>query len=250
MTLSVAFARGSSLPVSMRSETRSISRFPIRPAGWFMAYWSWVKCFACIPINSAPSVHSTSAMLLSAGFCPSKCGLSFCPQKGQSCGLFFLTRMSLRPINTHGDPATWQIWEICMYRVLQSQCPGEDFDMTAFKASWEGTCMRAMATVSPKTIWRAVEVTGAKSKGQSSLCKGRWTDISHIFASLQSWWQATLTSVAPFACTCAHLIWSPLLERSCCSFLCLGCRAYGLPRSGPPSSVRGTKNAARFVEAW
>jgi hypothetical protein len=30
------------------------------------------------------------------------------------------------------------------------------------------TCISAMATVSPKSIWIAVDVTGAKSKGHSS----------------------------------------------------------------------------------
>ena len=35
----------------------------------------------------------------------------------------------------------------------------------------ERTCMRAIATVSPNSIWMAVLVTGARSKGHSSRCR-------------------------------------------------------------------------------
>lgn len=41
------------------------------------------------------------------------------------------------------------------------------------------TCMSAMATVSPKIIWMAVLVTGARSKGHSSRSNGRCTARSH-----------------------------------------------------------------------
>ena len=62
------------------------------------------------------------------------------------------------------------------------------------------TCIKAMATVSPKSICRAVEVTGARSKGQSSRSSGRCTDMSHMLPSLLGSRHATLTSFAPFAC--------------------------------------------------
>lgn len=39
--------------------------------------------------------------------------------------------------------------------------------------------LTATAQVSPKTIWMAVEVTGARSKGQSSRSSGRRTWSSH-----------------------------------------------------------------------
>ena len=62
------------------------------------------------------------------------------------------------------------------------------------------TCMRAMATVSPNSIWMAVEVTGARSKGHSSRSRGRCTHRSASRSSLQPRTLATLTSLAPLAC--------------------------------------------------
>jgi len=43
--------------------------------------------------------------------------------------------------------------------------------------------MSTMATVSPKTIWIAVDVTGARLNGQSSLWRGKCTAMSHATAS-------------------------------------------------------------------
>mmetsp|Transcript_28679 Transcript_28679/g.62818 ORF Transcript_28679/g.62818 Transcript_28679/m.62818 type:complete len:208 (+) Transcript_28679:489-1112(+) len=60
-------------------------------------------------------------------------------------------------------------------------------------------CMIATAQVSPKSIWMAVEVTGARSKGQSSRIRGRCTSMSHAFASLHPGWEWMPTSLAPFA---------------------------------------------------
>ncbi len=44
--------RGSAAPDSMRSATRSVRRLPMRPAGWFAAYWSIVSFFACLDNES------------------------------------------------------------------------------------------------------------------------------------------------------------------------------------------------------
>lgn len=59
--------------------------------------------------------------------------------------------------------------------------------------------MSAIATVSPKTIWIAVEVTGARSKGQSSLCSGKCTFMSHAAARAFPWTDVTEISKAPLA---------------------------------------------------
>ena len=45
--------RGSPGPASMTSATRSVRRFPMRPAGWFSAYCSRVTCFAWGPWQRA-----------------------------------------------------------------------------------------------------------------------------------------------------------------------------------------------------
>ncbi|KAG0585067.1 hypothetical protein KC19_3G255100 [Ceratodon purpureus] len=45
-------------------------------------------------------------------------------------------------------------------------------------------CMRAMATVSPNSIWIAVEVTGARTNGQSSRSRGKETCLSHSLETL------------------------------------------------------------------
>lgn len=49
--------QGTAPPVSMTSVTRSMSRLPMRPDGWFIAYSSCVSCFAC----GAPSAASPTA---------------------------------------------------------------------------------------------------------------------------------------------------------------------------------------------
>ena len=36
---------------NMRSATRSVRRLPMRPAGWFIAYWSCVRCLACASLQ-------------------------------------------------------------------------------------------------------------------------------------------------------------------------------------------------------
>ena len=59
--------------------------------------------------------------------------------------------------------------------------------------------MRAMATVSPKSIWMVVLVTGARSKGHSSRSSGRCTATSQQASSLQPGALVTLTNRAPFA---------------------------------------------------
>mmetsp|Transcript_12664 Transcript_12664/g.31965 ORF Transcript_12664/g.31965 Transcript_12664/m.31965 type:complete len:253 (+) Transcript_12664:80-838(+) len=97
---------GSRSPVIMTSSTDSMRRLPMRPAGWFIAYWS-------------------------------------------------------------------------LERLRDS--------------------MREMATVSPKSIWMAVEVTGARSKGHSSRSRGRWIAMSEAASSLLPFTEVTLTRVAPLA---------------------------------------------------
>ena len=57
----------------------------------------------------------------------------------------------------------------------------------------------AIATVSPKSSWMAVEVTGARSKGQSSRSSGSTMALSQARASFEPARQVTLTSRAPRA---------------------------------------------------
>lgn len=61
--------------------------------------------------------------------------------------------------------------------------------------------MRAMEMVSPNSIWTAVDVTGARSKGQSSRSKGRWMVRSHTSDSRDPGTQVTHTNFAPLACS-------------------------------------------------
>ena len=57
----------------------------------------------------------------------------------------------------------------------------------------------AIATVSPKTIWIAVEVTGAKSKGHSSRSRGKCTFISQTPPSTLPSTEVTAMRNAPLA---------------------------------------------------
>ncbi len=60
--------------------------------------------------------------------------------------------------------------------------------------------MSAMATVSPKIICMAVDVTGARSKGHSSRSRGRCTDRWHSDSNVLPRWLVTPTRRAPRAC--------------------------------------------------
>eukprot|EP00958_Prasinococcus_capsulatus_P001931 scaffold175_cov414-Prasinococcus_capsulatus_cf.AAC.39 len=66
-------------------------------------------------------------------------------------------------------------------------------------------CMSATATVSPKSIWMAVEVTGARSNGHNSLSSGRITYWSVPLASLDVATDVTPIRVAPCTSPSAHV---------------------------------------------
>jgi len=74
------------------------------------------------------------------------------------------------------------------------------------------TCMMATAQVSPKSIWMAVEVTGARSNGHNSRMSGRCTSWSVASASLHPGCECTPTSFAPFAC-CRYRLDAPVSQR-------------------------------------
>mmetsp|Transcript_9249 Transcript_9249/g.30546 ORF Transcript_9249/g.30546 Transcript_9249/m.30546 type:complete len:252 (-) Transcript_9249:106-861(-) len=144
----------------------------------------------------APSTTSTHPHPLELSSTRTFTSLSPGPHSGRS--FVFITSFTLRMRRFPMRPAGWFIAYSSFVRFF--------------------ACMMATAHVSPKSIWIAVEVTGARSNGHSSRSSGRHTCMSHTCASFDPVTELTPTSFAPFARAYGMSLSSssvaPLLEKS------------------------------------